>query len=64
MSPAPALGVRGVQCLGQCVCRGGGGHHGDGTLDLATHCHTLPATRDKTAQPQSPIDCPHISSIK
>ena len=25
---------------------------------IATHCHTLPATRDKTAQPQSPIDWP------
>ena len=61
-------GVWGVQCLGQCVCAAvvavtmAMGHW---TLPhTATHCHTLPATRDKTAQPQSPIDWPHISSIK
>ena len=52
MSPVP--GCVGCAVFGPvCVCRGGGGHHGDGTLDLATHCHTLPHIAGNTRQ-----DCP------
>ena len=55
-------GVWAVQCLGQCVCAAVVAVTmvmGHWTLPhTATHCHTLPATRDKTAQPQSPIDWP------